>query len=164
MNWPVAMAVGLAGVAGLVAAELAMPWQVFQSEGATVCLEATNVPGAFRVTGQGPTNSYVGVYQTRPVEPAKSYRAVLRKQVIQSGGGRGQWSLEWKDAGGGEIRRVWGPDWSLAGVEDRPQALVVTGTAPPQAATAHLVVTFFPEPTPATNGVFVIFDVTWETQ
>lgn len=149
MNWRYLMAV----VATVALAESPPVWLTFQSSNAAAHVTGVDV---VTLTGAGPAKSYVGMYRPVAVMAGQNYRFSLERKVTAAGAGRAQISLEWKDAAGAEVGRVWGPDWSLAAADSEWRAATVTGNAPTNAVTAHLVVTLFlGEPEEPTGTVAV---------
>jgi hypothetical protein len=103
-------------------------------------------------------DSYQGLFQPLSVKPDASYRftAYVMNDADKrlSGTARGQISIEWKDAGGKEIDRAWGPDWGADLPSERWMRQEMTAKAPPSATTAHFVITLHEGKGPSSGAFY----------
>ncbi len=115
-----------------------------------------------RFVSHGIPNFYQGVFQAVPVTPGETYQFSvyvrndsthpLRGSVI------GQLSIEWHDANGGEVGRLWSAAWDASLSATDWTRFEVTGTAPGNAAKAHCVIVEKGQGQPVANCVFLVDD------
>jgi len=105
---------------------------------------------------------YQGIFQAVPVTPGESYQFSvyvkndpthpLKGSVI------GQLSIEWHDANGAEVGRLWGKAWGASLPATEWTRFEVVGAAPPNAAKAHCVIVEKGQGQPVANCVFLVDD------
>lgn len=139
-------------------------WTVFSSTGGSerVGLSSKTAKAgkqSARLRVQNAANSFQGMYQSFQVKPGETYRfAIYASNDAQNplkGTARGQISIEWKNAAGEEIERVWGPDWGATLPQNAWSAFEMTATAPANAARVHFVITQFDGVDPHPDGAFL---------
>jgi hypothetical protein len=143
-------------------------WQWFSSiEGSKkIVLTAKTVhegKQAVRMSVQRKADSYQGLFQAFPASLGVSYefKAFVRNDSASPlrGLARGQMSVEWKDAGGSEIERVWGPEWGESLSVSQWTRVEMAARPPANAVTAHFVITQFDGKGEAGSGAFLVDEV-----
>lgn len=144
-----ALAISISGSERTRAEEQVLPgksWVVFSRTPGESAVAGVNASGeiSFQAVGK-PGESFSGVYQSIPCAPGEEFVFRVDIQVTEAiQNGRGQISIEWKDAKGGEIIRSFGPVWG-ANFGEKQQGVEMTAVAPDGAASAAIVVTLFEE-------------------
>ena len=117
---------------------------------------------AVRFVSHGIPNFYQGLYQAVPVVHGETYRFSVYVKNDSThplkGSVIGQLSLEWHDADGGEMGRLWSPAWGASLSTTDWTRFEVVGAAPPNAAKAHCVIVEKGQGQPVANGVFLVDD------
>jgi hypothetical protein len=141
-------------------------WQTFTSGAAelmTVSAGAAHSGNqAVRFVSHGIPNFYQGLYQAVPVKPGETYHFSVYVKNDSThplkGSVIGQLSLEWHDANGTEVGRLWSPPWGASLSATEWTRFEVTGAAPPNSAKAHCVIVEKGQGQPVANGVFLVDD------
>ena len=139
-------------------------WTVFSSTGGNkitmTSKQALSGKQSVRFEAQESKDSYQGIYQVISVTSGQRYefRVQARNDVDAplKSSTRGQISIEWKNADGNEIDRVWGPDWGGSLPADQWKKFEVSGIAPAGAVKAHFVVTQHDGAESGAAGAFMI--------
>lgn len=117
---------------------------------------------AVKFVSHGVPNFYQGLYQALPVTPGETYQfsVYIKNDHAKplKGSLIGQLSIEWHEANGNEIGRVWGTTWGVALSATEWTKYDVSGTAPPNCANAHFVVVEKGEGQPVAGCVFLVDD------
>lgn len=115
-----------------------------------------------RFVSHGVPNFYQGLYQAVPVTPGETYHfSVYVKSDFTKplkGSVIGQLSIEWHDASGNEISRLWSSTWGASLPTKEWTKFEVVGAAPTDTAKAHFVVVEKGEGEPAAGCIFLLDD------
>ena len=138
-------------VAGSSSGAAATDWFVFSSSdqrmGITDSRKKSGMQ-SFQFRAQpGSSNAYQGI--------AQKFKALPNQHVVFTvhamndpidpiaGGSYGQVSIEWQDAAGAELSRLYGPSWGVDSEPGRWQKVAVDSDAPEGAAVGVVVITFY---------------------
>jgi hypothetical protein len=119
-----------------------------------------------RFVGQDAPNFFQGMYQDHAATAGKTYHfsVFVQNDVVNpmKGAATGQLSIEWQDAGSGEIKREWGPTWGESLSSTNWMKIEMSATAPANAAKARFVIVEHGGEKPVASGVFLVDDASAE--
>lgn len=138
-------------VAGSSSGAAATDWFIFSSSNQRMGITDSRKKSgmqAFQFRAQpGSSNAYQGIAQKFKSLPNQhvvfTVHAMNDPMDPIAGSSYGQVSIEWQDATGAELSRLYGPSWGVDSEPGRWQKMVVDSDAPEGAAIGVVVITFY---------------------